>query len=665
MVRSPRLRRHNALPGHVQSASDLVRAIREISPRGIRPFGVRETHRVVGRGKSRRVVYETHPSQEYTDIPLYLRDKRGMGIDEIADALGIPQGELIEALRTISRTREHEAAGGRSGDPERDIERMAEAEARAYEASRSGIGRRLAAEGMAGTHTHRITVYHAGPDPRGGEWFRAPFAKLGVGLSQGENPRRKQSTVPQAEMFSARAMVPAILPGKLRPTVEQAAAGDELLAAFRRPEHSAQRELFGGKGNPMARKSLTRGLETATRKYFPCPECDAPQTFHKKTGRVYGGHYRWCSLARKGNPLTREETAQVLRSARAYARDAHAARPGSTGHAYNLGRADGLLWTAKTFRGHAHNPAYSAYFLKKGGGITEKYFHATSLRDAKAQAAQYAASHGLRPSTLWALQATTAAGRKFSGEWARPLTTAKGDADMALWLDNPKKHHRRHHRRNVHRGAHGRYVANARHHRRHRYNDPDPVRRHRYNRRRHYRRNPDVASMGSAFSRPGALLAEAGFGILGAYGVIAGGNAVGNMLLPTQYQDLTLTGSATRLIVRGGVGWAVDRFLAGGLAMANRTALRVGMAVGVVGSFALSLLNTSINVGAGDTSMTFGTLLAPVGLAGFEGAGAYVPARMPRGGIGAYVRSRPTQRIAGLGDIALGMDNRLLYTSFR
>ncbi len=304
------------------------------------------------------------------------------------------------------------------------------------------------------------------------------------------------------------------------------------------------------------------------------------------------------------------------------------------------------------------NPAYSSYFEGHHGGVEEKYFHATSLQDAKRQARAYGSAHRLRPTTLWELKSTTRAGRRYAGEWARPLV---GRSEMA------HKHRGRRRRRNDpdprRRRRRGYYA-------RHRRNDPDPRRRrrHGYGRRRH---NP--VDITHAATNPAGYLTQAAFGLGGAYGVIVLGNAVGSFF-PTLYQDVTVTGKIVRALTRGGVAYA-GHYVTRGLDAANRAALQIGAAVGIVGSLALDLIGTSFALGAGDQTQTFAGILAPVGLAG---AGAHVPVRwMPGATVGAYVPGRnfpgigktgayirPRERpgIGGLGDLALyGMGDALLY----
>ena len=685
----------NPLPGGVLSARDLVRRIKDISPKGIAPFGLHSVKRMVGRGRKRAVTWEEKPSQEWTDLPLYLksRDRRALGVDEIADALGTDQADLIEALRTLPLTRER--AGGAATVTEetaaRHFERMEREAAEAGEAEyreRRGAHPRLADLGITGAHRHRVTTWHIGQDPGDGEWFR-PFGRLAVGIAEpGGNPMTHEEIAAVPRGWRVRTVTRdghrvrlAFPPGPRR-------TGSGRLVSILHP-------------NPVKPGS------------YWCPSHgEVRPTSMPKQGRP-GKRCPMCFAAvSRANPLDRSETAAVLRTGRAYERDSRAAPAGSRAAGYNLGRSDGLFWTARTFgdarrnsratpgmcrgcgqpltgtarehpsalclscylkatreaqRKRLRNPAYSGYFTGKEGHVTEKYFRAHSLLDAKRQMSAYARAHGLKPSTVWELKSSTTVGRRFAGEWARPLTTGRGKGDdMAKWLDNPR------------RGRGGRFVSSRgrssnrrrrRHHRRHTSWFGNP--RHHYRSHRRHRRNPDSGIVGAerALSRPADYLTEAALGIAGVYGVVVAGNFVGSTIVPTMYADPSVTGKAVRAGIRFGVGYLADMTIAKNLSPRNRAALRIGGAIGIVGSLALDMLGTTFSLGAGDQSQTFAGIL-PTGL--MAGAGAYMPAR--RAGVlmgtGAYMPSRRggvlQGNISGLGDLALnGMGETLMYKSFR
>ena len=169
-----------------------------------------------------------------------------------------------------------------------------------------------------------------------------------------------------------------------------------------------------------------------------------------------------------------------------------------------------------------------------------------------------------------------------------------------------------------------------------------------------------------------AYAQQAAFGLAGAYGVIIGGNFVGTFF-PQMYQDPTITGKAVRAVTRAGVAWAVGTFTRG-MDAANRSALQVGAGVGIVGSLLLDILGTTFAIGAGDQAQTVAGILGPIGIvpqpAGVFGTGAYVPMRNAGiRGTGAYVPGHRAgvgrNHVSGLGEVALGMGDALLYSSFR
>ncbi|MEK7767311.1 MAG: hypothetical protein AAB368_13860, partial [bacterium] len=430
----------------------------------------------------------------------------------------------------------------------RHFERMEREAAEAGEAeyrARRGAHPRLADVGITGAHRHRITTWHVGQDPGNGEWFR-PFGRLAVGIAEPEgNPVRHEE-------------ISAVPPGWRVRTVTR--GGHRVRLAF-----------------PSGRR--VRGAGRVISILHPA-----------------GENLRQC------NPLTRNETARVLREMRR--REREASRTLTDGAPTEQARsaggaADALAWTYHHFgakpqgsvlrpqvtqallRRTPRNPAYSGYFTGKGG-VTERYFRARDLLDAKRQMTAYARAHGLRPSTVWQLKSSTSVGRRFAGEWARPLASGREVSDMAKWLDNPR------------RGRGGRFVR-SRHGRRHHATN----RRHH---RRHYRRNPDAGVVGAemAMARPADYLMQAAVGAAGLYGVVGAGNLVGGMVAPTMYADPSITGKVVRAGIRLGIGYLGDMTLARNLSPRNRAALRVGGAVGIIGSLALDMLGTTFTLGAGD-----------------------------------------------------------------
>jgi hypothetical protein len=286
--------------------------------------------------------------------------------------------------------------------------------------------------------------------------------------------------------------------------------------------------------------------------------------------------------------------------------------------------------------GYGGNPAYSAYFVGRGGRVTEKYFRASGPQDAKAQIRAYAAAHGLKPSTLWKLQSTTRTGRRFAGEWARPLM--EGGSAMA---------HRARHRHND---------PGRRRHYRHRHNDPGRRRHHRH----HWRHNPDVADV---LRNPANVLTQAGMGVLGAFGVIAVGNYVGTFI-PTVYLDPSITGKVTRAVTRGVVAYAAD-FATKGMNAASRVALQTGALIGIVGSFLFDVLGSTFALGPGDTAVSLANIMP--GTTATAGVYAYGGGRnRPIAGTGAYARRLPHQTVTGLGDLAMGgVTDALMYHPMR
>jgi hypothetical protein len=199
----------------------------------------------------------------------------------------------------------------------------------------------------------------------------------------------------------------------------------------------------------------------------------------------------------------------------------------------------------------------------------------------------------------------------------------------------------------------------------------NPHRRHRgYG--RHHRRNPDaggVVGAERAMARPADYLMQAAVGAAGLYGVVVAGNLVGGMVAPTMYADPSITGKVVRAGIRLGIGYLGDMTLARNLSPRNRAALRVGGAVGIIGSLALDMLGTTFTLGSGDNVQTFAGIL-PTGL--IAGTGAYMPARRAGvlAGTGAYMpmrgRGNVLSGVSGLGDLALaGMGDALLYSRLR
>ena len=193
-------------------------------------------------------------------------------------------------------------------------------------------------------------------------------------------------------------------------------------------------------------------------------------------------------------------------------------------------------------------------------------------------------------------------------------------------------------------------LGNPRHHRRH------------YGRRRH---NPASSGLGMRdLTNPMPLLTDALSGLAGVTAPVIVGNLITGFIAPTlpMIQQPGIVGSAIRAAVRLGAAMGLD-MVVGRVPMVDRGSYRVGVAIGIGGSFIMDLLGRPLLVGPGDTGMSVGYLFggftsAPAATAG---AGSYF--RRSLTGTGSYFRRSltgadgvsalvPMPRMRGVGNLS-------------
>lgn len=175
-----------------------------------------------------------------------------------------------------------------------------------------------------------------------------------------------------------------------------------------------------------------------------------------------------------------------------------------------------------------------------------------------------------------------------------------------------------------------------------------------------HRHNPPMGV--AALRRPSALIEPT----VGAIGGVALPITIGNFLMgylgsfvPASLQT-GMGGTLVRGVVRGGVAWALDKYVVGKVTHsgAARNGYRIGATLGVAGSALLDFIGRPLIIGPGDANLWLGypltaaPLLTPSAVAGYMTA---APQRQLRG----YVRNvgRPSGALMGN---AGGSLNRML-----
>jgi hypothetical protein len=161
----------------------------------------------------------------------------------------------------------------------------------------------------------------------------------------------------------------------------------------------------------------------------------------------------------------------------------------------------------------------------------------------------------------------------------------------------------------------------------------------RHRRRRH---NPASSGLGMRdLTNPMPLLTDALSGLAGVTAPVIVGNLITGFIAPTipMIQQPGIVGSAIRAAVRLGAAMGLDMVI-GSVPMVDRGSYRVGVAIGIGGSFIMDLLGRPLLVGPGDTGMSvqylFGSFM-PASAPATAGAGAYFR-RSLTGNTGAYFR---------------------------
>jgi hypothetical protein len=181
-------------------------------------------------------------------------------------------------------------------------------------------------------------------------------------------------------------------------------------------------------------------------------------------------------------------------------------------------------------------------------------------------------------------------------------------------------------------------------------------------RRRHH--NPASGLGMRDLTNPMPLLTDAVSGLAGVTAPVIVGNLITGYISPMapMLQQPGIVGSAIRAAVRLGAAMGLDMVVSR-VPMIDRTSYRVGVAIGIGGSFIMDLLGRPLLVGPGDTGMSVGYLFGSFSSAApaAAGAGAYFR-RSLTGNTGAYFRRGmtgadgtgalvPMARVRGVGNI--------------
>jgi len=179
-------------------------------------------------------------------------------------------------------------------------------------------------------------------------------------------------------------------------------------------------------------------------------------------------------------------------------------------------------------------------------------------------------------------------------------------------------------------------------------------------RRGHRRRRHNPAGLSvRTLTNPMPLLTDAASGIGGVVGPIIVGNLALSYLGPSvpMLTQPGIVGSAIRAALRVGAAMVLDPVVSR-IPMLDKTAYRVGAAIGIGGSFLMDLLGRPLIIGPGDQSLSVQYLFGGFSGAPLAGQGAYF-ARGVRGtgayfargvrGTGALV---PTPHMRGVGTLS-------------